>query len=385
MKKIVFCLLCVLCGCSSSINSDVTPTTAPLPTPTSTPDLERHFSLVAVGDNLIHGAVYKAAYNASSDTYDFNDMYALVKPIVEPYDLAYVNLETLAAGQQFGLSNYPNFNGPLEIIDGIVNAGFDWLSISSNHSLDRGVEGIMSQTNYIRDHFNVITTGVNLSQKEANEYQVININGINVGLLGYTYGLNGHQLPQEYDYLINVLTKDKLVNDIYEISKISDIQLVSVHWGDEYQYQPNQYQKELALAATKAGADVIVGTHPHVIQPLEILRQDNGSETVVMYSLGNFLSAQDRAARMLEAMLQLDIGFNIQTKQHWFNSINVTPLINHVENGWTYFQVTPWQDYDDSKVNSHTLTIQGEDMSREYLANIWNSVYPNYPIESWDE
>ena len=379
MTKIVLILIALTLSACTDYKEPLPSSTIQLsnePIVSFAPQTNINLKLVAVGDNLIHGAVYKAA-TLGEDDYDFKLFYLPMISYIEQSDIAYVNLETLAAGSAYGLSNYPNFNGPTQIIDDLIAIGFNWLALSSNHSLDKGVNALMDEYDYIHGNYDVITTGVHLAINDA-DYVIKTINGIKVGFLGYTYGLNGHTLPSDYSYLVDLIDQEAIVNDLNELSELSDIQLVSIHWGSEYQIQPNDQQLQLAQLMCENGADVIIGTHPHVIQPMQVLTQPNGCKTVVVYSLGNFISAQDKMQCMLEAMLSLELSYDVTNGEHSFKRINMIPLINQIENSFSKFKIILLRDYLPNDLNKHTLNDGS--YSLDYFYNLWNQVYPNHGV-----
>lgn len=191
------------------------------------------FSFVGVGDNLIHAAIWYEQ-NSQGLPFDFTDIYEYTNPYTQNADLAFINGETICA-PGYELSHYPVFNGPTEILDAVHSAGFDWMALSSNHSMDMSSDGLIAEINYLKENYpDILWTGSHDTKEDASNYRVKEINGIKVGLLGYTYGLNGYNLPEDKPWLIDLIDKDKIKQDMEEISKISDVQIVSMHWGQEY-------------------------------------------------------------------------------------------------------------------------------------------------------
>ena len=327
-------------------------------------------SFSAVGDNLIHGAIY---YNSvqSDGSYRFDDIYENTDQYIKDADLAYINMETICAGKELGLSSFPKFNGPTEVIDAVVNAGYDWLSGASNHSMDKGEQGILKEISYIKEKYPQITlTGLHDSNEDAKKYKVLKIKGLKIGLLDYTYGLNGNDLPSGKEYLVDLIDKEKIKNDMEQLNQISDVQLVSMHWGVEYHFDLTDTQKELAQYLSNLGADVIIGTHPHVIQPVEYLTGKQGNKTLVMYSLGNFLSAQDKGDCMLGGLMQWSIQYNKTNKELSFQDIQFLPTVTQIENEYTYFRVYALKDWTDEMASRHTLKIHGENISKQYYIDL---------------
>ena len=228
------------------------------------------FSFVGMGDNLIHGAIYYWQM-LEQNGYNFDDIYELTNPYVQQADFAYLNQEVICNGEEYGLSSYPVFNAPREILDAVAHSGYDWLSTSSNHSMDTGATGLLEEMNYLdKTYPEMVYTGTHTSQEDRDNYKVIDLNGIKVGLLGYTYGLNGYSIPEDMPWLIDVIDEDLIRSDMEKLNKISDVQIVAMHWGTEYVTTVTDEQAYYAKVLNECGADVIIGTHPHVIEPCEI-------------------------------------------------------------------------------------------------------------------
>lgn len=326
------------------------------------------FTFAGVGDNLIHDAIYLEYLNGNTN-FDFNQDYALMKQYIEPVDLAYINQETVCAGEEFGLSNYPTFNGPTQILDATFNTGFDWFAASSNHSLDVGAEGLIAELNYIHERYpDVSITGAYRTQEESEKYVVREVNGIKVGLLGYTYGTNGVPLPEDKPWILDLIDEEKIKNDVQEISQISDVQIVSMHWGTEYNTEIEPDQEELAKKMNEWGVEVIIGTHPHVIKPAEIIKGED-QDTLCYYSLGNFLSAQDTNDRMVGGMASFTLNYDFTNKETTFENVEFTPTITYFEPNFANFKTMTIHEYDNNYASNHYVTALGYDMSKEWIQN----------------
>ena len=332
-------------------------------------------SFLAVGDNLIHEAIYYFNQNADG-SYALDDIYENTNKFTQNVDLAYINFETIAAGTELGLSGYPTFNGPFEVIDSVQKAGFDWMSGASNHCFDRGEAGIVSELNYIKSNYpQMQVTGIHASEEDAKKQTIFDVNGMKIGALTYTYGLNGFVLPEGKEYLVDLIDKDKIKKDVTKLKEVSDVQMVSMHWGQEYQFSPNAQQQELAQYLSDLGVDVIIGTHPHVIQPMDYIKGKDGNETLVMYSLGNFVSAQDENYRMLGGMAKWNISYNKTKDKVSFENVQFVPTIMQIENNFHDYRTYTLQDYNDTLASKHTLQVsKGQDMSRQYFIDLVNEV-----------
>lgn len=337
---------------------------------------DREVSFLAAGDNLIHGLIYYSG-DQGDGSYSFDRMYERVSDEISSADIAYLNQETICGGTQLGLQSYPTFNSPYEILDSVAAVGFDWISTSSNHSMDVGEEGILSQLSHLEELPQLIQTGTNASADEAKEYKVIEKNGVKIGLLSYTYGLNGFALPDGKEYLVNLIDEDRIREDMKELNQISDVQVVSMHWGVEYQFEENEEQRALAQLLSDEGADVIIGTHPHVLQPMEVLKGEEGNETLVMYSLGNFVSAQDVNSRMLGGMAKWTLVYHPSDKSVSFKNICFEPTVMYFDPSGTNVQVYPLSEYTDDTGASHYLSAYGQDMSKQYFIDLVREIMGN--------
>ena len=233
-------------------------------------------------------------------------MFKHIKPYIENADLAIGNLETPLAGKERGYTGYPAFNAPEQLAMALKNTGFDVISTINNHSLDTGQSGVYNTINEIKNR-GLDYVGSQLSEEE-NNYIIKNINGINIGISSFSYAdetksnsyLNGIPSGSAKNLLntIDVTSVSKSFETIKrEIdlmkSKNCDFIILNIHWGEEYNQTPNSYQKELAKLLINEGVDVIFGSHPHVVQPIEKIISDDGThEGIVFYSLGNIISNQ---------------------------------------------------------------------------------------------
>lgn len=261
-------------------------------------------SLVATGDALLHNSVYLDGYDKASKTYDYSHHLLMVKDIISTYDIAYYNQETLFGGPQtdlfsnnsnqiLGYSSYPFFNSPSEYGDAMVEAGFNMVSLASNHSADctwKSKDCIVNSYNYWKTK-NVVFDGFNPSSDNTNNYVIAEKNGIKYTMLNYTYTLNGLDGYVKNDpYLIDTWDEDKVAQDIAEVKDQVDVLIVAMHWhtGAEYSFTPTPKNKEITEYLSSLGVDIVLGTYSHCLQPFDIV-----NDTVVFYSLGNFISNQN--------------------------------------------------------------------------------------------
>lgn len=279
-----------------------------------------------VGDIMCHTPQIEYA-KVGRDSFNFSSTFKEIKEYLSETDLTFGNLETVIAGKSKKYSGYPLFNSPDELLDALKETGFELLFTSNNHSLDRGIEGVTRTIQEIRKR-NLWNVGTYLSENERDSLLVINLKGIKFGILSYTYGLNGNYLPKSKSYLVNVIDTTLIRKDISRLKeKDADLILVYFHFGDEYSRNPSSYQSEVVDKTFKYGADVIIGSHPHVIQPMKLVNKNYGKleKGFVVYSLGNFISNQRWRYSDAGVILNLEIKKNINIDSLWINDISIIP------------------------------------------------------------
>nr|WP_263326681.1 CapA family protein [Neobacillus sp. Marseille-Q6967] len=270
--------------------------------------LTEKMTIGAIGDILIHDTVYKDAFNGT--TYDFNPIFANVKGILEIPDILTANQESMLGGVEIGVSSYPTFNSPHQVADALVNTGVDIVSMANNHTLDKGERGILSATDYLNS-IGLPHVGSFLNEEDRKKLRIINKNGIKLAFLSYSYGTNGIPVPDGKDFLVNLINRDIMKEEIHRAKKEADVVVMSIHWGNEYQRIPTEEQKDLARFLANEGVDIIFGSHPHVLQPMEWIQTDDGRKAFVIYSLGNFISGQMRDYKDIGGMATVEITKNV--------------------------------------------------------------------------
>lgn len=271
-----------------------TPASTPTPTPIATPEpvpTPIIATLVSAGDCVIHKDLQKAAKIEGEDRYDFTHMLEDVKPIVENAHYSIISYEGAATNKRDDYAGFPYFNCPPEIFDAFKYTGFDLVNNSNNHQLDRRVKGMLETRENIRNRGLEI---VGTYDGEEQRYIIKDLNGIKVGFMAYTYGSNGNEgllTSQEIAKHLAFFDKPRMEKEIKELEEKADITVVLMHWGNEYWRKPSEHQIGLSNDLFKWGADVILGSHPHVIQPSEI-RMIDGEAKYIIYSMGNFLTNQ---------------------------------------------------------------------------------------------
>lgn len=373
MKKVFFVLILVLifvCFVFRISIEEEPPLVSPEPLTTSSSQ-EVSLHLVAVGDNLIHGPIYReAAVRTGGEGFDFQPVYELVAPYVANADLAFINQETPLGGTELGLSSYPQFNSPQELGDCLTNLGFNLISHANNHVLDQGEKGFANTLHYWSGQEKAVMAGIYSDQTTAAQVPVLEKDGVSVAFLAYTYGTNGLVLPADSNGDVAYIDEERMLSDIKKAHEAADIVIVSMHWGMEYQQTPTEKQKQLAAQLAAADVDIVLGHHPHVIQPVTVLEQPDGGSTVVYYSLGNFVSNQDNPATMLGGMAAVDFVYQMEEDQVVFDSIRFIPLVTHYGKKFSDTKIYPLADYTEELAAQHGIRQKNADFSLDYLTKL---------------
>lgn len=297
-------------------------------------------SLVMVGDALIHSAVYGDA--EVDGRYDFTGMLSEIKPIISSYDLAFYNQETILGGTQLGLSSYPRFNSPYEVGDAFLDAGFNLVGLANNHTMDRGEQAVLNSVSYWNSK-GIMFHGSASSFKERNKPKIMEKNGIKYALLSYTDHTNGLTAPIGKEYLVNVYNEEQVKKDVEALKGKTDIILVSLHFGDEYSHSVSNRQKKIATYLSGLGVDIVIGHHAHVVQPTEMI-----GNTLVIYSLGNIISAQRGVEKLTGLIYSVDIvkeELEHETRIYLENQkATLTYTYSEYRNGYRHnFKVYPYK------------------------------------------
>ena len=266
-------------------------------------------SFVVFGDNLIHESIYQYGLHNSSKNFDFLFDNKNIEEVIAASDVAVINQETPLTDQPSKYGSYPRFGTPAGVGEAIADAGFDVVTCATNHALDQGVSGI----NFTKDFFDsrdILCIGIQSEEeKEYHPYEILAIGGIRFALFNYTYGLNGGQIPEDKGYMVHLLDDEEQVRaDLLKARAETDFVLVFVHWGTEYSGQPDEFQQRWTQIFLESKADVVAGTHPHTLQPCEMLQDDDGHEMLVYYSLGNYISAQREQSCVKGGMAQFIVS-----------------------------------------------------------------------------
>lgn len=285
--------------------------------------------MAIIGDIMCHGPNYNDAYNSKTKTYDFSTFFTQISSYISDADISIGNLETTFAGGNKAYSGYPTFNSPPQLAQDVKDIGIDVLTTANNHSLDTGYSGLTNTIDKL-DELGISHTGTFKSKEDQNEILIKDVNGIKIAFLAYTYGTNGIAVPKGKEYCINLIDKDLIKSQLESAKELNpDIICVSMHWGIEYKIRQNSEQEELADFLFENGVDIILGSHPHVLEPMEkrTITLDDGTtkDGFVIYSLGNFMSAQK------DKYTKDSIILNLQITKHsegniTIDSYNYTPI-----------------------------------------------------------
>lgn len=343
-----------------------TDTTVSAVTESTTDNTDTKATLVAVGDNLIHNTLI-AAGEQEDGSYDYNSFYQDMKPYISGADLAIINQETVLGGPDFQYTGYPVFNSPQEIGEACINAGFDVFTLATNHAMDVGSAGIEKECEFFSKHKNVTHIGRYSSEEEANTIAYVQKNGLTFAMLNYTYGTNGISIPDDKPYLVSMLNKEKVKKDIEKARKNADVVIVFPHWGTENSHEINDSQREYVKMFSELGVDIVIGTHPHVLQPVEWVKNEKtGKQMIVYYSLGNFISHQINLNQMCGGMAEITV--ERKNGEVTVTSAKLAPVIDFytkTDNGFR-FSVYKYCDYNDDIANAQAQ----KGATKEYFGDL---------------
>ena len=335
----------------------------------------RAASMVVLGDNLMHMPVILDG-KQEDGSFNYSRIFSKLREDIVNADLAVIGQETVLGGEEMGLSGYPMFNSPKEVGETLANEGFDVILHASNHIMDRGVKGIETSIDFWEGYDDITYLGINKSEEMKISPDIIEKNGIKFALFNYTYGTNGIPLPYGKEYMVNLLDEKKIEEDIKSVRDEVDFVVVFPHWGNEYWLNPSEEQKALALKMCEWGADAIIGSHPHVIEPCEWIKSENGNECVVFYSLGNFVSRQKETQNLLGGMAGLE--FSIKGEEKTITA-RFTPIVTQYDYNSRNFVVYKLKDYTDGLAKLHGINLYDGTLSKAKFEGIFRKVFAQYP------
>jgi len=329
-------------------------------------------SFVGCGDNIVYYGTYRDAKSmavSGGRAYNFRPMYSEVESIISAADLAFINQETVISHSNEP-QDYPNFNSPVDIADDLVDVGFDIVSIANNHMLDQGALGLKETYDNWKKR-NVTLVGCYEENDSGKYVTYIEKNGIKIAVLAYTYGTNRGEDPAKYGLYASYLKYADLEGELAEARANADFVIVSAHWWlEEGNPVPNELQKEYAQKLADYGADVIIGHHPHVLQPIEWIEGANGNKTLCVYSLGNFLHEQAYEKNVPGGMISFDIQ-KINDDRATVENVQFIPTVCHYPGNFYGNKIYLLEDYTAQLANAHAVrTYYKNSISLEGLISI---------------
>lgn len=331
--------------------------------------------LFAAGDNILHQAVLDSAKN-SDGSYDFTKYYEHIAKDIDNADIAMINQESPLGGESLGIGGYPNFNSPQEMGDNLLSLGFDVVTQANNHMLDKGAKGIKGTLNYWKTRPDMTVVGINESAEDRQRTRIVERNGIKLAFLAYTYGLNGYKTPAGEEYLVNLIDRDAIKQDVERAQKEADAVVVSMHWGVEYSTTTSSTQHSLAQYLADLGVDLVIGHHPHVIQRVSRVKGKNGNETLVYYSLGNFLSSQEKRPRLVGAVA--NVRFERKDGDVVITDSKITPVVTHFEDGKKDFKIYKLSEYTDALAARHGIKAFDDPMTVSWAKSLAKNVLKDW-------
>lgn len=368
---------------SETISSDETSKEV-IPPETEQESVEKRFTFLAAGDNIIHSAIYEDALaraTADSPKYNFLPMYDGISDFIASADITFINQETVMAGEEYGISGYPNFNSPQEAGDALVELGFDIVNIANNHMLDKKEAGFAATMEYWKTK-PVLLIGAYESQEDYDDIRIFEYEGIKIAFLSYTYGTNGMYLNSGSKRVIPWINDEDIIRQCAIAKEKADLVFASIHWGIENSSTVSADQKRIAQLFCDNGVDVIIGHHPHVVQAMEWLSSDiSGKNTLCIYSLGNLINTMYNSYNMVGGMVTFEIVQSPNGELHIENPI-FNPTMCHYSMNRDGLQMYMLEDYTEELAKKHGSQLHGAftlDTLKEYITkNIAEEFLPTY-------
>lgn len=357
-----------------------TPTWTPIPTPTNTPTPVPSVDIVMVGDILLHDRLHK--YSIQEDgSYNYDTIFEHTSEISRAADIAIVNQEVIIGGIELGVSGYPNFNAPQEIGHALVSAGYDVILHATNHALDKKKQGLLNCLNFWNTAYpEIAVLGINGSKEAQDEILVMEQEGIRIAILNYTYGTNGISMPEDMPYAVTMLEEEKVIRDLEQADSLADFVIVCPHWGTEYQLEADKSQKKWTKIFLEHGADLVIGTHPHVIEPVEwVTNETTGESMLVYYSIGNFVNwtaskGQKVARRMVGGIADITIQMDENGKAY-IADYGIIPIVSHVEKRTNGITVYLLEEYTNELAQKNDIRLQDPDFTLQYCIDLCDKVW----------
>ncbi|QTU82789.1 CapA family protein [Carnobacteriaceae bacterium zg-C25] len=385
-------LLIIYLVCIFGLMQTTPPTTTPNTTAETTQPNER-VRVALTGDFLWEQGLYDWM-----DHYQFGTYFDKVKPYLQS-DLTIANHEVPIGGEELGISGTEfTFNAPKQIAQQLPSIGINFATLANNHTLDMGLKGLNNTLQFL-DEAGIAHTGAYRNADDADKIKVVDVKGIKIAILAYTYDTNVPRIEGNHVsyFLSENLTfdaahREKLKADIKKAKAQSDLVFVAMHWGTEFTYELTETQKEVATFLNEQEVDLVIGNHPHTVQKAEQKTNANGYHTLVFYSLGNTVSSDVQVSRAtpdfqvlyhIGALVNLDIVK--KDSRYQFENVKIIPIVNHFEKGDTNYQLVPLKDYNQEMAAKHTQAIYNADFNYEWIKNQMKTVFSSSGLQLLDE
>lgn len=341
---------------------------------------EPEIDIVMVGDILLHDNVQESG-KLEDGTYNYDHLFVNVAEDIRKADIAIANQEVILGGTEIGLYGYPNFNGPYEVGDALAKAGFNVILHATNHTLDRGKTALLNCMDFWKtEHSDVAVLGIFESQEAYdNDVYVYEQDGVKIAILNYTYGTNGIEPPDDMPFAVSMLEEEKVLADLEKANKKADFIVVCPHWGTEYQHSQSEEQERWAKIFLENGVDLVIGTHPHYIQPVEMLTDEDGNQMLVYYSLGNFInstgeSGRGTADRMIGGMAEVTVAKK-ENGEVYIKKYGVEPLVTQLLYGTQEITTYKLVDYTDELASQNQILEKDGVFSLEFCQELCEEVF----------
>ncbi len=375
---LVVALACVGIGLSVSSRKTIGKDSIELQSTQFQPTAKRMatVSMLAVGDNLIHKPIYQQAQaRTDNGSYDFMPVYENLKSIISGADIAVINQETMMSSLH-EVATYPCFNTPVVMAQTLADLGFDVLSLANNHMLDKASKGLISTLDLVNSTKGLTAAGAYHSREEYTDIKIKEVKGITFAFLSYTEHTNGITLPADKeDYIIYLSELEDVKQQVEYADKAADVVVVSMHAGVEYSDEYHAVQSDFAQNVADWGADLVIGTHPHTLQPVEYITAASGKEVPVLYSLGNFVSAQDKPKRLIGGMANITFTKDFSTGEVTVGKPALDIVITHYKSGYSGLKLYRLADYTDTLAAANGVGGLSLDYIYEHIRNIIGDEY----------
>ena len=348
--------------------------------PTEAPYVAPEISIIMIGDMLMHTPVEESALQEDG-SYSFDAIFANTVEEIQAADLAIVNQEVIIAGEKYGISGYPAFNAPYELGHDLIENGFDVICHGTNHALDQGKKGLKSCLAFWEENYPEIPVlGIHGSKEDQDEIYIYEQDGMKIAILNFTYGTNGIPLPSDMPYAVDMLEKEAVVAAIEKAEELADFTIVCPHWGTEYVLGKTKEQEKWADIFLQNGVDLVIGTHPHVIEPIETLTdEETGHTMLVYYSIGNFINwtsstGKGVSNRMVGGMAQITVA-KAEDGTVFVADYGVEPVVAHLTDGTNGVTAYFLKDYNHTLGEENEIRKQDEDFSYEYCVELCDKVW----------